>query len=87
MTLVTDSLLNQGFSLLIYGVSVVFLFLTVLVILTTLMSKIILKFFPEPVAAPAAPKRASASSTQTDAEVTTAISAAIHKFRNDHKRK
>ncbi len=84
----TDSLLNQGFSLLIYGVSVVFVFLTVLVILTTLMSKIILKFFPEPVAAPSAPKRASASSsTQTDAEVTTAISAAIHKFRNDHKRK
>ena len=83
----TDSLLEQGLSLLIYGVSVVFVFLTLLVILTTLMSKTILKFFPEPVAAPAAPKKPQASAAQTDAQVTTAISAAIHKYRNDHKRK
>lgn len=83
----TEGLLNQGFSLLTYGVSVVFVFLTVLVILTTLMSKTILKFFPEPVAQPVAPKKSQPSAAQADAQVMTAISTAVHKYRKDRKKK
>jgi len=86
VALVTGSLLNQGFSLLIYGISVVFVFLTLLVILTILMSKVILRFFPEPIVEPAAPRRKPAGS-QSDSQVITAISAAVHKYRKDHKRK
>jgi len=83
---VTGSLLNQGFSLLIYGIGVVFTFLTLLVILTSLMSKVILRFFPEPIPEPPPPKRQPAGS-QSDSQVITAISAAVHKYRKDHKRK
>jgi oxaloacetate decarboxylase gamma subunit len=83
---VTGSLLNQGFSLLIYGIGVVFTFLTLLVILTSLMSKFILRFFPEAVAEPAAPRRKPAGA-QPDAQLITAISAAVHKYRKDHPRK
>ncbi len=84
----TGSLLNQGFSLLIYGIGVVFMFLTLLVILTTLMSKFISKFFPEPVAEPAAPRRQPAvAGAQPDAQLITAISMAVHKYRKDHPRK
>ena len=83
----TESLLNQGFSLLIYGVSVVFVFLTLLVILTAIMSKTVLKFFPEPVAEPTASKKPQASASQSDAQVITAISAAVHKYRQDHPKK
>mgnify|MGYP003680592302 CR=1 FL=1 len=82
----TGSLLNQGFSLLIYGIGVVFVFLTLLVILTTLMSKCLLRFFPEPIAVPAAPKRQSPGA-QSDAQVITAISEAVQKYRKDHPRK
>jgi len=84
---VTGSLLNQGFSLLIYGIGVVFTFLTLLVILTTLMSKFLSKFFPEPVAEPAAPRRQPAAAAQPDAQLITAISMAVHKYRKDHPRK
>jgi len=85
---VTGSLLNQGFSLLIYGIGVVFTFLTLLVILTTLMSKFVLKFFPEPIAEPVAPRRQPAGAgAQPDAQLITAISAAVHKYRKDHPRK
>ena len=45
-------LLNEGFALMGLGMGFVFVFLTVLVIVTTLMSKVIGRFFPEP--APAA---------------------------------
>lgn len=42
-----DSLLSQGLSLMVYGMGVVFLFLTALVIVTTAMSTVIEKYFPD----------------------------------------
>lgn len=86
MVPVTGSLLNQGLSLLIYGIGVVFTFLTLLVILTSLMSKFILKFFPEPVAEPAAPRRQPAGA-KPNAQLISAISEAVQKYRKDHPRK
>ena len=61
----------SGLIVTIVGMLVVFLFLTLLVASTTVMSKIVLKFFPEP-EKPAAPavRRSSA-----DAEIAVAIAA------------
>ena len=49
-------LLNEGLSLMALGMGFVFVFLTVLVITTTLMSRVIGRYFPEPVPVEA-PKR------------------------------
>ncbi|MEZ5525450.1 MAG: OadG family protein [Pseudomonadales bacterium] len=82
----TETLFDQGLSLLIFGVSVVFVFLTLLVILTTVMSKAVNRFFPEPVPEPVIPKKPQTSAAQSDAHIT-AISAAVHKYRQDHPKK
>jgi len=61
----------NGLIVTIVGMSVVFLFLTLLVASTTLMSRIVLKFFPEP-EKPAAP---AVRKTSADAEIAVAIAA------------
>jgi oxaloacetate decarboxylase gamma subunit len=42
-----DPLFEQGLSLMLYGMGIVAVFLTVLVILTVLMSKLLTRWFPE----------------------------------------
>ena len=41
-----QTLIDQGISLMLYGMGTVFVFLTVLVFATTLMSKLVAKFSP-----------------------------------------
>ncbi|WP_281648832.1 OadG family transporter subunit [Parendozoicomonas sp. Alg238-R29] len=53
-------LINEGLSLMMFGMGFVFIFLTVLVFATSLMSKVVLAIAPED-AAPA-PRRAAAPS-------------------------
>lgn len=77
-------LLQEGLSLMGLGMGFVFVFLTVLVIVTTLMSKVIGRFFPEPVAAPAR-GRAGGPPSQ-DGDVMVAITAAVHRYRRRHRR-
>lgn len=50
----TDPLLQQGLDLMIYGMGTVFLFLTLLVTVTTVASAIIGRFFPEGIESDAA---------------------------------
>lgn len=42
-----DTLIDQGFSLMLYGMGTVFVFLTILVFATGLMSTLVNKFSPE----------------------------------------
>ena len=49
-----DTLIDQGFSLMLYGMGTVFIFLTILVFATWLMSTLANKFAPE---APVEPKK------------------------------
>ena len=42
-----DTLIDQGFSLMLYGMGTVFVFLTILVFATGLMSKLVNTFAPE----------------------------------------
>lgn len=78
-------LLQEGLALMGLGMGFVFVFLTVLVIVTTLMSKAIGRFFPEPaVPASAADRRAPA--TRPDDDLMVVISAAVHRHRRRHRR-
>jgi len=47
-----DTLIDQGFSLMLYGMGTVFVFLSILVFATGAMSKLVNKFFPEEVKKP-----------------------------------
>ncbi|MDN3524028.1 OadG family transporter subunit [Halomonas sabkhae] len=77
-------LLNEGLALMGLGMGFVFVFLTVLVITTTLMSRVIGRFFPEP-APPGSPSVAGRSVPAADEDVMAAISVAVHRHRQRHR--
>jgi oxaloacetate decarboxylase gamma subunit len=78
-------LLTEGVALMGLGMGFVFVFLTVLVVTTTLMSKIIGRFFPEPVA-PARPNSPASATATADDDLMVVISAAVHRYRQRHRR-
>lgn len=73
-------LLTEGVALMGLGMGFVFVFLTILVMTTTLMSKLIGRFFPEPVA-PVRPAVQSSAVTAND-ELMVVIGAAVHRYRH-----
>ncbi len=75
-----QTLLEQGLDLLIYGMGTVFVFLTLLVICTLLMSRSVAYFFPEapePVEPPVSNAKQSVS-----ARTLAVIQAAINEHRS-----
>lgn len=82
-----ESLMQQGVELMLYGMGTVFVFLTLLVILTTAMSALLSRFAkPElAVAKRGAGPEAGAVVATDDKQLIAAISAAIHKHRSRHK--
>lgn len=90
-----SSLLNEGSTLMLFGMGFVFIFLTLLVIMTTLMSRLITLYeksvgvlpedgVPSPTAVipqhgPIAPPEAD------DNTLISIFTAAIHKYRSRHK--
>ncbi|MFZ2289915.1 MAG: OadG family transporter subunit [Halopseudomonas yangmingensis] len=78
----SSELLEEGFELMLLGMGSVFIFLIVLVFITTIMSRLLTRFFPEPVAAPkVAPKSAAVAVGSVDPELVAAIGAAIKQHR------
>ncbi len=74
------TLLSQGITLLTYGMGTVFVFLTLLVFATTLMSKVVSKLAPAtPEPAPAS--AAAPASGAVDARTLAVIKAAIQQHR------
>ena len=83
-----SELISEGSSLMLFGMGFVFLFLTLLVLVTGMMSSIITRYFQEP--APAnAPHRVHtpAVNPSKDTELVAAITAAIqmHRLKKDSK--
>ncbi len=68
----------QGIELMVYGMGTVLVFLTLLVFATTGMSRMVNRYFPEPI--PAADTSGSAD-TAVDARLVAVISAAIQRHR------
>ena len=73
-----DSLLQQGVDITLYGMGIVFLFLSLLVICTILMSKIVARYLPEPLPTLAV---SSAPSEEFDPKLFAIIQAAIQEHR------
>jgi len=89
-----NSLFGDAVTLMIAGMGFVFVFLTLLVFATTAMSKIIMRFFPEPVAevppapsSPAmiAPQPGEGSQQINETTLHAVIAVAVTKYRARHK--
>ncbi|EAP92003.1 oxaloacetate decarboxylase subunit gamma [Vibrio splendidus] len=75
------SLLGDAATLMITGMSVVFIFLTILVYLVRLMSKLVPEEVPEPIAAPKKIKKSQSNPSAVSPQVVAAISAAVYQYR------
>lgn len=75
----SDQLLADAVSLMLLGMGTVFVFLTLLVFVTSLMSSAVNKLVPAPIAAPPPPDPDGAVD---DATVLAVIGAAIHTHRS-----
>lgn len=75
------SLLVDAASLMITGMSVVFIFLTILVFLVRLMSKLVPEEVPEPITTTNPNNNVQPSSSTVSPRVVAAISAAVHQYR------
>lgn len=77
--------LGDGIELMLFGMGTVFIFLALLVFLTTTMSNVINKFFPEPPPTPRATPSAGGSAANqggvANGQLVTVITAAIHRHR------
>ncbi len=80
-----SELMSDALSLMLVGMGFVFVFLTILVFLTGLMSKLVIKYAPAP--EPVAPAATPAPQDSTnDAQLLAVLSAAVAKYRSDHKK-
>jgi len=81
-----ENLLSEGLALMVFGMGFVFVFLTLLVFATNLMSRVVMKYAPAPEPRPskrkAATPAAPASTTTSNDELVAVISAAVHKYRS-----
>ena len=81
--MVSSDLFLEGVNLMLFGMGFVFLFLTTLVGVTSTMSKVITRYFPDPLPAAPAPRAAAPAATASDdTELVAAITAAIRMHRD-----
>lgn len=76
-----NSLIDQGLELMLYGMGMVFIFLALLVVVTSLMSALVRRFVPDD----SAELAAGGVATESDSTLIAVIAAAIHKHRSRHK--
>ncbi|MFM2484436.1 OadG family protein [Celerinatantimonas yamalensis] len=74
-----ETLFSEGLTLLSLGMGFVFLFLLFLVLMTTLMSKIIIRFTPIPIVV--SDKASAPPATPDDDELIAVLTAAIHQHQ------
>ncbi|WNK19881.1 OadG family protein [Halomonas piscis] len=83
-------LVSESLALMAAGMGFVVVFLTVLVMITTLMSRVIRRLFPEPPPGPAASASPQAAAERApareDEQLIAVLSAAVHRYRRDHPR-
>lgn len=83
-----SELLLEGVEIMLIGMGTVFVFLGLLVIATSTMSRLITQMQgePEPVAQRAAPAATNNANGVEDPALLAAISAAVHQFRRKHNK-
>lgn len=80
-----DSLFSEGLTLMAFGMGFVFVFLTLLVFATGIMSRLATRFLPELVAKAPQPRpqpAAAGGAASNNDEIVAAITAAVHKYRS-----
>lgn len=73
-----EEIISQGVDLMLFGMGTVFVFLTLLVVITGIMSNLVMRYFPE-AEKPLVPVPAKAG--QVDARTVAIIKAAIDEHR------
>lgn len=76
-----DSLMSQGVDLMVTGMGTVLIFLAVLVVLTTIMSRVMSRYFPEPVIEAPVRAKVATSSQPVDPTTLKVLQQAISKHR------
>lgn len=79
-----SQLMADGIGLLVLGMGTVFVFLTILIFATGIMSRLLTRFAPEPVVVPAV-KAAQTKSQSADPQLLKVLSAAVKEYRNRQK--
>ena len=82
-----ESLLGQGLDLMIYGMGTVLVFLALLVVVMTTMSKVMLKYFPDPPEPSSIKPSSTPSAAQAAETVQPAVLAAIQQAILQHREK
>lgn len=80
-----ETLLQQGMDLMIYGMGTVLVFLTLLVIATGIMSRLMLRYFPDPVAIEPKKKERPNSGAQVEPRIQKVIEQALRQHRQSQK--
>ncbi|QIB64235.1 OadG family protein [Kineobactrum salinum] len=82
-----DDIFMQGVELMLFGMSAVILFLTMLVLVTSIMSRLMTRYLPQAAAVPkpVRPRVPAPAPAGPDPEVLAVISAAIHRHRSDQR--
>ncbi|OZB13383.1 MAG: sodium pump decarboxylase subunit gamma [Marinobacter sp. 34-60-7] len=81
-----DNLMSQATDLMIAGMGFVFVFLIILVFATGLMSKLILRFAPEPATPAKTPRAKPKAPASVDPDTAEAIKKAIAHYRSRQKK-
>ncbi|GHA98849.1 OadG family protein [Modicisalibacter luteus] len=79
-----SQLVQEGLSLMAFGMGFVFVFLTLLVFATTGMSRLVMRFVPTPVKEETS--RQAPPPARAEDDVMAAISVAVHRYRQRHRR-
>jgi oxaloacetate decarboxylase gamma subunit len=77
----TESLIDQGLELLVFGMGTVLVFLTLLVIAIGVMSALLGRYFPE-LEEPVKPPLRPTVKTIENPDLVAVISAAVHRYRS-----
>ena len=84
-----NNLINEGLNLMMFGMGFVFVFLTLLVFATGLMSRLVTRYIPEPAPVAAKSRKATAVAAPAaadDSQLVAVLSAAIKQYRSRHPR-
>ena len=81
-----SELMSDAINLMIVGMGFVFTFLVVLVVLTSIMSKMIAKYLPAPEPVVAKASKSKNQNASTDAQLLAVLSAAVAEYRSDQKK-